>query len=247
MSKVIAHGIPGAGLGNKMFINALAYIISLETGRELVTTPIEFFKNTLVSTNVGQINNPLYTRQYGDHYLNLDNLYKHDGDIIINSFAQKQEYYTRYRNELKNFFWEVGETSLQHDQTVLYIRNGDYKDLNIYIGNENYYKMLDSIEFTNLTIVVEHVDDDVKDIADKYNANIFSTNLFEDFLYIKNAKNIIMSQSTFAWWAAFLGDPERVYIPLSVKGQSKGWWYNDPSINDVDLSLKYNNYKYILI
>lgn len=247
MSKVIAHNIPGSGLGNKMFINALAYIISIETGRELVTTPIDFFQNTLANINVGQIYNPLFTRQYGDQYIDFNNLYKHEGDIIINSFAQKQEYYTRYRNELKNFFYEVNERSLQHDQTVLYIRNGDYKDLNIYIGNENYCKMLDSIEFTDLTIVVEHVDDDVKDIANKYNAKIFSKNIYEDFLYIKNAKNIIMSQSTFAWWAAFLGTPEKVYIPLSVKSQSKGWWYNCPGVDDVDLSLKYDNYEYILI
>lgn len=247
MSKVVAHDIPGTGLGNKMFINALAYIISLETGRELVTIPIDFFKNTLINTSVDRIYNPLYTRQYGDQYINLDNLYKHDGDIIINSFAQKQEYYRQYRNKLKNFFYEVNESSLQHDQTVLYVRNGDYKDLNVYIGIENYYKMLDNIEFTNLTIVVEHVDDDVKDIANKYKADIFSKNIFEDFLYIKNAKSIIMSQSTFAWWAAFLGDPESVYIPLSIKGQSKGWWYNQPDTNDVDLALTYNNYKYILI
>ncbi len=247
MSKVIAHTIPGIGMGNKMFINALAYIISLETGRELVTTPIDFFKNTLVNTSVDKIHNPLYTRQYGDQYIDLDNLYKHDGDIVINSYAQKQEYYTHYRNELRKFFYEINENSLQHDQTVLYIRNGDYRDLDIYLGLENYLKILNDINFTNLTIVVEHVDADVRVIAERYNANIFSKNIVEDFMYIKNAKNVIMSQSTFAWWATFLGAPEKVYIPISVRGESRGCWFTQPGIDDVDLMIPNDNYKYIIL
>ncbi len=247
MSKVIAYDIPGTGLGNKMFTNALAYIISIETGRELVTAPIKFFKNTLDNTLVNQVHNPLYTRQYGNQYVNLNELYNHSGDIIVNSFAQKQEYYTRYRAELKDFFHEITEQSEQHDQTVLYIRNGDYRDLNIYLGLENYLKILNSIEFTNLTIVVEHVDADVQVIANNYNANIFSKSVLEDFMFIKNAKNVIMSQSTFAWWATFLGDADNIYIPLSRRGQSKGCWFTQPSIDDVDLIIHGDNYRYIIL
>ncbi len=43
MNRVIAYNMPGIGLGNKMFINALAYVIALKTGRELITIPINFF------------------------------------------------------------------------------------------------------------------------------------------------------------------------------------------------------------
>jgi len=247
MNKVIAYNMPDAGLGNKMFINALAYIISLKTGKELITTPIEFFNNTKLNTKLDAVVNPLYTRQFGDQYINLDEILKHKGDIVVNSFAQRQEYYTNYRNELRSFFYEATNNGVQHNNTVLYIRNGDYKDIGVYLGLENYYTILDNIDFSNLTIVVEHVDKDVDAIAQKYNANIFSNSIFEDFLYIKNAANIIMSQSTFSWWAAFLGDAKRVYIPLSIKGVSKGWWYVDPDNDDIDLSLKYNNYNYILI
>jgi len=247
MSKVIAYNIPGSGLGNKMFINALAYIISIETGKELITTSIKFFNNTLLNCNVGKLYDPIYTRQYGDQYINMDELYTHKGDIVVNSFAQRQEYYTNYRDKLKQFFYEATIGGVKHNNTVLYIRNGDDKDIGVYLGLDNYYKILDNIQHSNLTIVVEHVDDDVKNIGQKYNANIFSSSVFEDFLYIKNANNIIMSQSTFSWWAAFLGEAKNIYIPLSIKGKSKGWWYVDPNKDDVDLSLKYCNYNYITL
>ena len=247
MSKVIADVIPGAGLGNKMFINALAYIISLKTGKELFTTPIEFFSNTKKNISPDIINNPLFTRQYGDQNINLSEVLNHEGDIIINSFVQRQEYYSAYRTELRNFFYEASEGGERHNKTVLYIRNGDYKGIGVYLGLENYYKILDSIDFTNLTIVTEHVDRDVEQIAQKYNADIFSKNIFEDFLFIKNANNVIMSQSTFSWWAAFIGEPKKVYVPLSIKGVSKGWWYTNPNEDDIDLSLKYDNYKYITV
>ena len=247
MSRVIAYDVPGAGLGNKMFINALAYIISIELGRELITTPISFFSNTLQNCIASNLHNPLFTRQHGEQYVNMDELYNHDGDIIVNSFGQRQEYYNRYRDKLKQFYHEATMGGALHKNTVLYIRNGDYKDIGVYLGLDSYYKILDKVYSSNLTIVVEHIDDDVKSIAQKYNANIFSKSIFEDFLYIKNASNIIMSQSTFSWWAAFLSEAKNVYIPLSVKGKSKGWWYVNPGRDEVDLSLKYDNYNYIIL
>jgi hypothetical protein len=249
MSRVIAYDIPGSGLGNKMFINALAYIIAIKTGRELITVPIKFFNSTIQNHKVVEMHKPRFTRSYGDQYVNLDDLCDHNGDIVVNSFVQRQEYYSDYRAELKQFFKEASMTGSAHDNTVLYVRNGDYKDIGAYIGLENYYRMLDKvdIDISKLTIVTPHIDSDIEIIAQKYNANILSGNIFDDFLYIKNARNIIMSQSTFSWWAAFLGDAENVYIPLSIKGMSKGWWYTVPDIDDVDLALKYDNYKYIII
>lgn len=43
---------------------------------------------------------------------------------------------------------------------------------------------------------------------------------FDDFLITKNAKNLLRSNSTFAWWAAVLGNA-KVYSP--VVGKKVGW------------------------
>ena len=36
----------------------------------------------------------------------------------------------------------------------------------------------------------------------------------EQFSIIKNSKKIILSPSTFSWWAAFLSDANEIYYPL---------------------------------
>eukprot|EP00049_Salpingoeca_infusionum_P006186 m.102470 g.102470 ORF g.102470 m.102470 type:complete len:467 (+) comp13223_c2_seq2:82-1482(+) len=44
-----------------------------------------------------------------------------------------------------------------------------------------------------------------------------------DWLFMKSAKRLIMSQSTYAWWAAWLGDAEEVHYPLVGD-----WWGRNP-------------------
>ena len=112
MSKVIASCLPGIGLGNKMFINAFAYIISKVTGKEFVPIFIEYFKNTHTKHNNLILKNPLYTLTYGNNYVNLNELCQHPDDIVINSYVQRQEYYTEYREELRDFFNEVADNGL---------------------------------------------------------------------------------------------------------------------------------------
>ena len=232
MSKVIASCLPGIGLGNKMFINAFAYIISKVTGKEFVPIFIEYFKNTHTKHDNLILKNPLYTLTYGNNYVNLNELCQHPDDIVINSYVQRQEYYTEYREELRNFFNEVAYNGIQTDNTVLHIRNGDYRAIGEYLGLDNYIKFIDTVGCQNLTIVVEHIDDDVKELAKKYNATIYSKSILEDFTFIKNAGTALISQSTFAWWAVFLGNPHEIYFPFT---QTNKMWKETPTQDDIDL------------
>jgi hypothetical protein len=232
MSKVIAKCLPGIGLGNKMFINAFAYIISKVTGKEFVPIYIEYFKNTHTKHNNVFLENPLYTSKYGNNYVNLHELYQHTGDIVIDSYVQRQEYYTAYREELRDFFYEATCNEIQSSNTVLYIRNGDYRDIGEYLGLNNYIKFIDTVGCQNLTIVVEHIDNDVMELSKKYNATIYSESIFEDFIHIKNASIVLMSQSTFAWWAVFLGKADAIYFPFTQKNKM---WKETPTQDDVDL------------
>lgn len=46
-------------------------------------------------------------------------------------------------------------------------------------------------------------------------------NMFADLMLLICAKNIVLSNSTFSWWATFLGDHENVVCPDP--------WFNDPA------------------
>ncbi|EGD72227.1 hypothetical protein PTSG_00248 [Salpingoeca rosetta] len=44
-----------------------------------------------------------------------------------------------------------------------------------------------------------------------------------DWLFMRSARRLVMSQSTYAWWAAWLGDAEEVHYPLAGD-----WWGKGP-------------------
>lgn len=63
----------------------------------------------------------------------------------------------------------------------------------------------------------------------------------EHFTMMKYAKRVIISQSTFAWWAAYLGTPDQVWAPLIASGR-RGNWKACPAVQDVDLIPLNDNY-----
>lgn len=40
----------------------------------------------------------------------------------------------------------------------------------------------------------------------------------EDFKFIMSFNKIVVAQSTFSWWAAFLSDAQEIFAPLPEKG-----------------------------
>jgi hypothetical protein len=53
-------------------------------------------------------------------------------------------------------------------------------------------------------------------------------------LLLLKANQILISQSTFSWWAAFLGNQNKVYVPLYASSTGYPWKLN-PDIDDIDL------------
>lgn len=246
MSKVVAKVMPGAGLGNQMFINAFAFILAKKTGRELVTHPIEYFSETKKNTECGELKDVLNTRSFGDQYVDFDKLYKHKGDIVVDSFLQKYYYYIYNLEDLQQFYHEAVQEQT-NDIFTLYIRNGDYKALkNVYLGFDFYRRALrctmNIMNYTKLNIVVEHIDNDVTAILnDMLEVNTYSVvirgNIWDDFSYLCKSSRILMSQSTFAWWPVFLNNKKDVWVPVTKTKNDIGWWYGIPEKDDVDLVI----------
>jgi hypothetical protein len=75
------------------------------------------------------------------------------------------------------------------------------------------------------------------------NVVIRNKSRMEDFAFMKYAKRLILSQSTFSWWASFLGDQEKVYAPLTINNNVPHYWKATPTLlNDVDLIPDNNKY-----
>ena len=67
--------------------------------------------------------------------------------------------------------------------------------------------------------------------------NSINKKYIADFVFVKNAKKVIIANSTFSWWAAFLGEG-KVYYPYI-----KFPWLPNPTKSDIDLGV-YNESRY---
>lgn len=78
---------------------------------------------------------------------------------------------------------------------------------------EFYNSILDGESFDRLFIITDIPHDPFFKLFDRYHPHIISGNIMDDFNILRSAAKIIMSISTFSWWAAFLSDASVIYMP----------------------------------
>ena len=138
--------------------------------------------------------------------------------IYLQGYFQKQEYFESIKDELRTeitFKKELSETAKYYlgqinncNSVAVHIRRKERKDsfrLEFYLSEiESMRKKNDNPKFFIFS-------DDInwcKNILPANNKFVFVTetkNQIEDFWLIKNCKHFIIGNSTFSWWAMFLG------------------------------------------
>lgn len=242
---------PWSRTGNRMFQYAFAHKIANLRRETLYADELpEFLSDSLPEYDMSLISARKhyckYTRDYGSHNVDINELLTTDRDIIVNSFVQKASYYTDYRDLLRLIFKprvNVGTKSLTNT-LVVHIRETDYVGINCFLGYQFYKDLIRDSGFNNVTIVTDNSEcDTVKRLhADGCDVNTYGTtrdfkvSLDErsmlDFCTMMNCENLALSQSSFSWWAAFLGNHKRVIFPFR---KSIGIWPIMPGKDDIDL------------
>jgi len=138
-------------------------------------------------------------------------------NTLFNGFFQSNICFNDANEDIKSLFQIKkkyrSSTPLDYPYVGIHIRLGDYKNLNnprlgndISLSKQYYQKALEEIRPENLKIVV--VSDNIekaKELLPASYSYIYSqsTEIF-DFQTLLNANKLIISNSTFSWWAAFL-------------------------------------------
>tara|TARA_B110000495_G_C22885682_1_gene516511 strand:+ start:1 stop:717 length:717 start_codon:yes stop_codon:yes gene_type:complete len=222
----------------------------------------DFFYDDLHNFNIksnlytGSLTNPINTRSFGDQYADIETLINHSGDIIVNSFLQKSSLYIDHREELRDIF-NIKTDTINKDKLVVHIRETDYKLVNAFLGYDFYKSLIDSSKFDNAIIVTDNsscdtvkrlIDDGCllssEGIVDTF--KVYSDDRgIQDFKTLMYSENIAISQSSFSWWAAFLGNHKQIIFPFK---RNTDWWPILPGKDDVDLYFDFNNIsrKYIV-
>jgi hypothetical protein len=201
------------------------------------------------------------------HTHNIEELIKYNGKIIMKgSGFQNYNFYKNHKKLIKNLLY-IPEEKLKKfnsNDVVIHYRLGDAKTELLkkkirhnekYIGYHNYPNMsndyfidiLSKNNFDKVYVVTDSPNDIyIQTLKSKISCEIVSTNMYDDFLFLVSAPNLIICHSTFSWWAAFLSNAKKIYMPKTnfnknIKYHAE-WIYR----NDIFLNVEDDNrYTYV--
>jgi hypothetical protein len=199
--------------GNNLFQYTLARLIAEKSNLKL-TTPWcapDFIETTphkdgdIVMGDMIRItdvsSNPL-SHDYGQNHVHL------------HGYFQDATLYNDYREDIKKFF-VLKKLEKNTEDICMHLRLTDYWwDRNKSVIHPLWYHgILRGEKYRKLYIVVEpHCTNDVYlRYFKQFDPVIISGSKKDDFDFIRSFDRIVCSNSTFAWWAAFLSDASKIW------------------------------------
>tara|TARA_R110000824_G_scaffold396608_1_gene598261 strand:+ start:4148 stop:4924 length:777 start_codon:yes stop_codon:yes gene_type:complete len=250
--RVIVEYDPYNRLGNRMFQYAFGLLLAKKYDCELYCN--EGLPNFGITPNPISSLQPtlIRARSIGEQYFDFNVLENFDGDVIIDSWVQKAEYYTKDRDLLRKVFGIRDLESINKDELILHIRGTDYNQLGQFLGYKFYKSLIHDSQLTKVKIVTDdpgcetvgRLIQDGCELATAGPGSQFNINgdksAMDDMKLLLYSENIAISQSSFAWWPAFLGYHKKIIFPYSRR-QNKQMWPLDPQIDDADLFFDFNH------
>lgn len=241
------------GLGNILFQYCFGRILATRLGYKLNASPIKGFSSSkkIVGGESYVDNEVILEGQIVD--IDALILNKPKSHIICDGHFQRLSYYEKYYSDIKTDWLVLDEEYRKEkkdlNDVVLHIRRGDFvwKGITENLISFSFYEnILENYvkEWRNLYICTDSPDDPFIKQFQKYDAIIHSNfkgedtwrhvspgqstdETLNDFSFIMSFNRIVLSPSTFSWWASFLSDASEVYYPI---------------IGDFDKSRQHENY-----
>ena len=228
---------PRGRSGNNLFQYLAAEVIKHIYNYDIV------LKMDYISEDLIEINDEKYTQIINDYMANPQRVFSSNSNIILNGYYQKSSILLHLRPLLLKYFNTLNTTAINSNyrisdfsnletkhminfdgtELVLHLRLDDYihhnSPPNIF-AKEELLKFIDTIPFSKLYIICDELRAEweyiyIKYFTDKYDVTILKGSLMDDFNFLKIAKRLVTSHSTFCWMAAYIGDGNEVFIPYS--------------------------------
>ena len=247
------------GIGNQLFQLANAYQISINYSRELLICNINSsgrnvywesilskFKNTLISIEKyrelkqkSTIYNWAMTR-FEYKKIELDSNIDY---YCIEGYYQSYKYFDKLQfNKLLNIEVNLDIPNINLQDVAIHIRRTDYTKNNFHkvLSLNYYYNCLQMLrEKTDINNIYIFSDDlnwcrnnlKLSSIFINKNINYISLRTdIEELIFMSKFNNIIIANSSFSWWAAYLDNnlEKNIYCP-------KHWFNNGCHLNTKDL------------
>jgi len=209
--------------------------------RRIINTQLNKFSSKFLY--FGIINENQY--EYIHEYLNKGK------SLIIDGYWQSEEYFLNHKVDIKNILNINSKPSSnkekrKYQKVAVHIRLGDYInskqgrnnhlvcDINWYKKAINYLKDYDSeFLFTIFSDNKELIKNQFKNYTNlEINQSDYSKDAYEDLYEMATFDHFIISNSSYSWWASYLGEKENSII-IAPK-----YWYKDKKTKEMPLFRK---------
>ena len=221
------------GLGNFLFQIACAFSYSKKYKKELLINKknsfvvhgeVDFYLDNIFSKikfSSELIKFDSYYTETSPHcYMEIPYLI---GNVFLSSYFQSEKYFKHYKEDIKNMFELSDDIVLKvkkqnnfinlENTCIIHVRRGDYLSIGHFLGLDYYKISIEEMKKSGIKTFCL-VSDDINWCKESFIGSefIFSKNKsdIEDLCFMTLFKNIIIANSSFSWWGAYLGVEKNV-------------------------------------
>jgi hypothetical protein len=196
--------------GNKMFLYACARLFATKHGLALET----HWDDPILNANPCPAGNRFMEPEIRVTDQNVKDIFANprlNAKYIFCDYFQIPELYCSNRDTIRSFF-RLSPVETNSQDLLINVRLGDYKELGWVIHPEWYLKIIDQISYRKLYITTDEPDSIYFKAFKNVPHEFMNGTPKEQFDFIRSFNQIVMSNSTFCWWAAFLSDAAKIYV-----------------------------------
>lgn len=243
MIKVVYDG----NLGNNLFQYAFGRILAERLGYSLDASPIPGFPRT--SDRVPgkcYTNDPFVLRGQKPDLSWLQEDVDPQRQVVLTGYFQRTEYYHPYKEAIRSWFecdYSI-EGNVGVGDVVIGVRRGTDYIPQHGLPTSYYIRALETVHsFDKVHICSDSPSDPfVRHLARRYDASIRPAGALDNMQFIRSFRKIIMSNSTFLWWAAYLSHADQIIFPRPANGF---WSAADPISKKIALEVPEPRYAYV--
>lgn len=132
------------------------------------------------------------------------------GNYHLSGFFQRARWYWERREKVLAMFDVPAPAVEDPDAIAVHLRLGDYRTHQIAIHPDWYVTALRTQKFSKLVVVTDEKDSKYLKHFNAWKPEVVSKSVASDWHRLLGFRRLVISNSTFAWWAAFLGKSESV-------------------------------------
>lgn len=222
-------------LGNNLFQYALGRILAEGKGYALQAKPLHGFPNTQQPVHGAVHHGPKQILR--KHLIDLHGLLADPNPqrVILDGWFQCGDYYWPYRDRIREWFQK--DPSIRIPQLmpdlVVHVRRTDYLHYGWALPFSYYEQAIERLmpPGGSLCILTDDPTDPFFRLFERWKPQFYEGSRLQDFWLMSRAPRLVISQSTFSWWAAFLADSQTTVCPVPTFG----CWMTGPGSLGSDL------------